>query len=85
MNREHSTFLAAVASKFHKCPSELVGITDRAIAFAFDLKCGEFLVELESERENQRFEMMSGGLLSRALGGTAGPQIDRGKPIALDA
>lgn len=84
-NREHSTFLAAVASKFHKCPSELIGIADRAVAFAFDLRCGEMLIEFEAERESIRLAAMSGGMLSNALGGSSGSQVDRSGPVALDA
>jgi hypothetical protein len=47
----------------------MVGITDRSIAFAFDLQCGKYLLEFEDEREQARLEAMSVGALSQAFSG----------------
>lgn len=50
-----------------------------------DLTCTARLEVYDLEREKRQLEAMSGGLLANAFGGTTGPQIDRGNPIALDA
>jgi hypothetical protein len=51
----------------------MVGITDRSIAFAFDLQCGKYLLEFEDEREQARLEAMSVGAFSQAFN-TSGPR-----------
>lgn len=60
--------MAATAGKFHKSPSEMLGILDESIAFAFDLQCARMLLESEREQEYLKLEAMSAGALSRALG-----------------
>ena len=60
--------LASTASKFHQRPSELIGITDHAIALSFDLRCGELLLEREVELETYRLEAMGIGGLTKAFG-----------------
>jgi hypothetical protein len=52
----------------------MVGITDRSIAFAFDLQCGKYLLEFEDERERARLEAMSVGALSQAFNGGGSQQ-----------
>ena len=52
----------------------MVGITDRSIAFAFDLQCGRYLLELEDEREQARLEAMSVGALGQAFNGGGSQQ-----------
>jgi hypothetical protein len=45
----------------------MIGIKDRSIAFAFDMRCGELLLEFENERDRARLEAVSMGALSQSL------------------
>lgn len=50
-------------------PSDLAGIEDEEIAFAFNVQCADILNEWETERENERFAAMAGTSAASALGG----------------
>lgn len=63
----------------------MVGIADRSIAFAFDLRCGEYLVEFDAERHQQQIEAMGISSIATAFGGVSGGMVDRSSPVALDA
>jgi hypothetical protein len=43
-----------------KAPSDLAGILDEEIAFAFNAHCAETWHEWEQEQENKRFEALTG-------------------------
>lgn len=64
-----------------------MGIADRSIAFAFDLRCGELLLEFESEQEEIRLQKsMAGNALAGMLGGgNASVGVDGSGPTVLDA
>lgn len=63
----------------------MVGIRDRSIAFEFDMRCGELLVEFEADREQQQMEAIATGAVARTLSGAQGTKIERTKPIVLNA
>lgn len=80
--------LAATASKFHKLPSEMLGIQDDGIALAFDLECGAELLRWEQEQEATRLGAMGMGVTAQAFGSTTQPTtgiVDRSKAVRLDA
>jgi len=57
------------ASKSNKSCSELIGIDDPEIAFAFNMECAEIFYLWEQEQEVKRLEaMMAGTLLSQLSG-----------------
>lgn len=55
------------------------------MAFAFDMQCGEFLIQFETEREQRQIEAMSIGSITTTFGGVSGGMIDRGSAVTLDA
>ena len=65
--------LAVTASKFNSRPSELAGIDDPAIAFAFDVECADVLFQSELDRETEQvkamIEMSGVGQLTTAMSG----------------
>ena len=63
--------LAVTASKFNKLPSELAGILDPSIAFAFDVECAWILFQADLERESKYYEAMATGLVGSSLSGNA--------------
>jgi len=63
----------------------MIGINDRSIAFAFDMRCGELLVEFESERQQRQMEAMAAGSIASTIAGASGPLIERSSPIVLNA
>lgn len=67
------------ASKFNRLPSELVGIADPEIAFAFNVECAEILLQSdldrEAEKEQRQIEAMGEGMLTNALTGRS-PRVN---------
>lgn len=49
---------------------------DDAIAFGFDLKCGEYLVKHENEQEEERLAALTGAAITKQLGPILGkPEV----------
>lgn len=63
----------------------MIGIRDRAIAFSFDMRCGELLVEFEAEQQQRQMAVMNVSAMSGALGGAPGGADEGRKPIVLNA
>lgn len=60
--------LTATARLSNRSPSEIVGIQDEEIAFAFDLECAVVLNEVEQLKETRMLEMITTGQISSLLG-----------------
>lgn len=75
--------LAKTAQLCSKQPSDLVGIADREIAFAFNVECADILnqweMEREVEREKRQYQTLSGQLITSMFGGspTENNKVDR--------
>lgn len=76
--------LASIANRFHRLPSEIVGLVDKGVAFAFNVECGTELVRWEQEQEAMRLEVMSAGAIARVLTGGVDKKDGSG-PVRLDA
>lgn len=65
--------LAKTALLCSQSPSELAGIADHAIAFAFNVECADILnqweMDRETEKEKRQMELLAGQMMSSALGG----------------
>lgn len=57
----------------------MIGIADRSIAFSFDMRCGEMLLQFEAERaveqEQRQLEALSLGAVTNMLGGDTKPKV----------
>jgi len=66
--------LVKTASLSNKPPSELIGLDDPDIAFAFNMECADVLYQSELDREQEQAKMMiemTGlGQMTTAIGGT---------------
>jgi hypothetical protein len=69
------------ASKFSKRPSELLGLTDRDVAFVFDLLCAETLIEWEEEQKDIRERRLLEEMAEKSIASSIGPTLkfDRSK------
>lgn len=63
----------------------MIGIDDRAVAFAFDMQCGEYLVEFDAKRQQEQIEALGLGAIASTFGGGSGGIVDRSSAVALDA
>lgn len=65
--------LAKTALLCSRQPSDLVGIDEREVAFAFNVECADILnqweMEREFEKEKRQIELLTGQKLASTLGG----------------
>lgn len=70
--------ISVTARQCNKSPSDVVGIEDRDIAFAFDVECAEAFYLWEREQEVTRIASLFAGMMGAPTQNQSGP-FDRSK------